>query len=129
MPIEPPFTFATLAIVYRQPEAASLVSMLRAYGIAARAPAWATATVASHWTVLIGGIVVEVPSCDLDIAIALVGDPRDLPAPQRNFRCGPLCNGLIAAALLVFMVNFGTIVVLPPRARGDYAWNPAAVFE
>ncbi|MBE7220045.1 MAG: hypothetical protein INR64_16365, partial [Caulobacteraceae bacterium] len=48
--------------------------------------------------------------------IALVGDPRDIPAPPRNFRCGRLCNVMIA--LLFFVCGIG---VLPPRAKGVYA--------
>ena len=113
--IETPPAFATVAIVYRFPEAGVLVSMLRAYGIDAFAPTWHFATMSWNLTVAIGGIAVLVPAADLDDAIFLIGDPRDLPAPPRNFRCGWWGNALLALLLL------GWGLPLPARAKGVYA--------
>lgn len=120
--------FAILAIVYRQPEAAVLMSMLRAYGFAARAPNWYTVTLYPHYTLLLGGIPILVSPSDFDDALALVGDPADLPKPPRTFRCGRGCNIGLAAALLCFMLLFGAILMIPPpRALGSYAAARAAV--
>ena len=113
--------FATLAVVYRFPEAAVLFSMLRAYGVPAFAPTWNFATVNWSLTVAIGGIMVVVPTRDLDAAIFLVGDPAEMPSPPRNFRGGWLRN-----ALLVMLLWFFIGLYLPARARGCYARTEAA---
>ena len=111
----PPGELATLAIVFRFPEAAVLISMLRAYGIPAFAPAWGFATIYWHLTLAIGGIAVVVPARDLDAARVLVGESRDLPLPPRNVRGGMMWNALVA--LLLFVISG---VPTPVRAKGSY---------
>ena len=69
----------------------------------------------------IGGIMVVVPTRDLDAAIFLVGDPAEMPSPPRNFRGGWLRN-----ALLVMLLWFFIGLYLPARARGCYARTEAA---
>ena len=114
---------APIAIVYRRPEAAVLVSMLRAYGFLALEQTSHTTNAAPHWTVLMGGIRVLVRSADLDAARALIGDAGELPLPPRDFRGGRAWNICVVILLgLMPILALNTLgYVPPPRARGAYA--------
>lgn len=66
-----------------------------------------------------------VPRGDLAAAVALVGNPADMPSPQRNFRGGRLRNMVIVIVFGVLPpLLIGTFgLILPPRAKGVYARN------
>jgi hypothetical protein len=113
--------FRPIATVYSLPEAAVLLSVLRANGILVYAGSHAIIAIDPNLMVALGGIQINVRASQFEDAVALFeasdgGWTRPPPSYARN----QLLSALIALGLFLFCG-----IAPPPRARGIYHWQSA----
>lgn len=106
--------FDTVAITYSQPEAAVMLSFLRAHGIAAYTLSEHARTQATM-VVALGGIPVRVHRSALAEARALLAEVAATPAVVRPRL---IRNGWVNAAALLLALALGGAVP-PPRVRSE----------
>jgi Na+/glutamate symporter len=88
---------ATVHVCYSKPEAEVLCCMLNAYGIPAFVMGGATAAVAGHLIVALGGLEIRVPeSMEADALSLLAQVEQDTSLPESTaFKEKPIRNGLM----------------------------------
>lgn len=95
-------SFETVAITYRQPETAVILSMLEAYGIPAYALGAETARTVPPYTLALGGIRIRVPNSDAADARALLNEAaeRESEIPPDDLE-GRIGNGLLSFVMTI----------------------------
>lgn len=119
--VDAPDGVIVIAIVYSQPEAHVLISMLRAYGFPASPMNQGMISILPGYFVALDGIGVCVPAAATEDALALLAAcDRGWSRPPHSYAANPLLN--VFLGLLLFGMSG---IVPPPRVRGRYSWVSA----